>query len=391
MEIGILCLNGKESLVPLMLETLGGKEHVIRIIGEEELSDLISRRAFDGVMIDGNAPQSLTACLDELSPLAEECGYVNVIVNRSGRLTGYNTAGYGFMKLLENSGIDVRDQKTAITPDVSIGNTLLRTIRDLGGSAVTVSPEEELNGCCFNILVNAQADCPADLKKMPDVKTVIDICCPPLRSQLVYDAQISGKKAVGGFEMKLAESAAALELISGEEIGKKLIDDCRRRVYRKKRNIVIIGMPTAGKSTISELVRSRYGRTIVEMDDLIVEETGMSISDYFAVYGEQAFRERESGICEKLSEGSGLIVSTGGGVVKRRENMLHLAANSLIIWLDRDLSLLQQRDDRPLSGSRKALEELFAQRRELYEKYSDIRIENNMTLEDVMKVLEDIL
>ena len=190
--------------------------------------------------------------------------------------------------------------------------------------------------------------------------------------------------------MRLHEIINAYGLITGEKIDEEQIEYCRKAVYRSKRNIVIIGMPTAGKTTISNLLSRCHARTVSEMDDFIIRETGMSISDYFSKFGEKSFRERESEICRKLSEGTGAVISTGGGVVIRHENMLQLAANSLIVWLDRDLPLLEGREDRPLSSDRTSLERLYEERRPLYEKYSDIRIENNMTIEDVMKALEEV-
>ncbi|MCR5068065.1 MAG: hypothetical protein K6A14_08405 [Erysipelotrichaceae bacterium] len=386
MEIAILGVSAGKNYPALILEIIGRGKHNLSIISEKELPDYLDQRAFDGFVLSGSACVSVISRLDALSPLAQQTGYVNVIVNNGGKLTGYNTLGYGVKKLLEENGIDLTGCQFVISGNDVMNETLIRTVRDLGGITAESSDEH-----CSVLINTSSADMQIDLAKMDLLDTVIDLKCPPLRSRLVYESQIRGLKAVGGLEVLINECLSAYELITGEEITSSETEECRKKLYRKIRNIVIIGMPTAGKTTISEMVRQRYGKTIVEMDDMIEQETGMSIADYFSAFGEEAFRDRESGICLKLSAGTGAIISTGGGVIKRHENMVELAANSLIIWLDRELPLLQGSSSRPLSRDSEALKKMFEERKELYGKYSDMRIENNMTLEDVMKVLEEIL
>ena len=387
MEIAIFGVGAGKNYPALILEIIGRGKHNLSIISEKELPDYLDQRAFDGFILGGSACVSVISRLDALSPLAQQTGYVNVIVNSDGMLTGYNTLGYGLQKLLENNGIDLAGLRVMINGNDKMNGTLIRTIGDLGGFAVTGPMPEHCE-----VLINTTPDSyENDLTGIDSAVAVVDLNCPPLRSRLVYESQVRGVKACGGLELLLNECLAAFELITGEEISSLETEGCRRQLYRQIRNIVIVGMPTAGKTTISEMVSQRYGRTIVEMDDLIQQETGMSIADYFSAFGEEAFRDRESEICRRFSEGTGAIVSTGGGVVKRHENMVALAANSLIIWLDRDLPLLQGSSSRPLSRDSEAMKKIYYERKELYKRYSDIRIENNMTLEDVMQTLEEIL
>jgi shikimate dehydrogenase len=166
---------------------------------------------------------------------------------------------------------------------------------------------------------------------------------------------------------------------------------CMNHLLAEKRNIVLIGMPTCGKSAISRQLARKLGREQIEMDAEIEKKLGTTIAECFETHGEEYFRDIETAVAKAIPA-SGVVVSCGGGVIKRKENMRALSRNSIVIWIDRDIERLFASNDRPLSSSKAAVRKLYDERRHLYEAYSDVRIKNNGTLQSavnrILRVLE---
>lgn len=162
---------------------------------------------------------------------------------------------------------------------------------------------------------------------------------------------------------------------------------CMNALLQERRNIVLIGMPTSGKTTISALLGEITGRNVVEMDQEIVAEIGMPIADWFALHGEESFRKMETETAEAHSTGTGEIISCGGGVIKTAATMEALSRNGTVVWIDRDLDKLYSTSDRPLASNNDQLKTLYEQRRPLYRMYSDIIVENNGTVEDCIRTI----
>ena len=166
---------------------------------------------------------------------------------------------------------------------------------------------------------------------------------------------------------------------------------CMNHLLAEKRNIVLIGMPTCGKSAIARQLARKLGRQLIEMDAEIEQKLGTTIAECFETHGEEYFRDLETAVAKGIPA-SGAVVSCGGGVIKRKENMRALSRNSIVFWIDRDIERLFASDDRPLSSSKEAVRKLYEERRPLYEAYSDVRIKNNRTLKEavnkILRVLE---
>ena len=154
---------------------------------------------------------------------------------------------------------------------------------------------------------------------------------------------------------------------------------------------MLIGMPTSGKTTVGRKLARDLGMEQIDMDRELVKRIGMPIANYFKKNGEGAFRKLESQLCRELRSTSGVIISTGGGVVKNEQNMFDLTSNGLVFWLDRSVEKLNATKSRPIASDREALERLYVERRELYEKYSDIRIDNNEALSKAAEAIEKIM
>ena len=132
---------------------------------------------------------------------------------------------------------------------------------------------------------------------------------------------------------------------------------------------------------MTSILAERLHKPYVEIDDEIVKKTGHTIPELFTLYREEGFRQIESECIYEHRNDDGVIISCGGGVIKNEENLKWLSERGLIFWMDRDLEKLFPSDTRPLSNTMDSLKEMYEERRPLYEKYADVRVDNNSTLE----------
>ncbi len=269
----------------------------------------------------------------------------------------------GLRDALAAAGIGIDGKRTLVRGG---DEAAARFLAGLGACIVSDAPE---------ILVQAGNGDDQGLAGTPAV--VADLRRDSLRTPLIYDAKRAGLRTVSGME------ALAFGLVR-EYCGREdapAAAAALARLYRQYRNIVLTGIPTAGKTTFGGLVSQRTGRELVEMDDEIIRIEGMPVTEIFSRYGEERFRETESQIIKVVSSRYGLVISCGGGVVKKEENMRDLAKNGLILWIDRDPSLLYGSLTRPLAASDAQVRKLYHERKPLYAGYADVRIENNETIE----------
>ena len=252
----------------------------------------------------------------------------------------------------------------------------------------------------YEVLVNCtpvgvtpnEEDCPTDLRLFPRLAGVLDLIYNPLRTNLVLDAQEAGIPAEGGLYMLVAQAVAARSLFDGTELD--LAETTGRvfqHLYKAKRNLVLTGMPSSGKSTLGRLLAEKSGRRFVDTDDLIPEKAGKSIPQIFAENGEACFRAWESEVIQTLAQETGLVIATGGGAVLDGQNVRRLRRNGTILYLKRDLERLTATADRPLSSDRSALEALYERRKEAYERAAEIIVDNNGSLADSLRQIEPLI
>ena len=208
------------------------------------------------------------------------------------------------------------------------------------------------------------------------------IVANPLMTRLLFNAKMRDIPFCGGFEMLVRQAAEADCLFTGEKVSEEVIETCIKKLLAKRRNIVLIGMPTSGKTTLAEMIASHTGRPLLEMDEVLVDRLGMSIKDCFAQYGEAYFRHMETELAKDLRNKEGSVISTGGGIIKNEENMRYLHENGIVIAIDRDPALLYPTDSRPLSSTVDAVKVLYEERKYLYKKYSDVVVDNNGSLQN---------
>jgi len=305
--------------------------------------------------------------------------------------------------MVHRSGICVAGKKVLVLGSGGTSNTAVKALEDLGAQVLIISRSGENNYDNLHlhrdaaVIVNTTpvgmypktGVAPIDLKQFPALEGVLDVIYNPARTKLLLDAQSLGLPHENGLWMLVAQAKEAAESFGGKKLPDELIGQVYQKMSAKMQNIVLIGMPGCGKSTVAALLAERLGRTVVDADAEIVRLAGKSIPDIFAEDGEEIFRKTETEVLENLGKQSQLIIATGGGCVTKMRNYRLLHQNSSIFWLKRDLELLPT-DGRPLSQTTK-LQDMYALRKPLYEAFADHRIDNNGTVEETVNKIMAIL
>lgn len=362
---------------------------------EKELKEFLETKDFDGLNVTIPYKQEVIPFMDALDPACEKIGAANCIVNTDGKLKGYNTDYIGFRDMVVANEVSVNGCHVAVLGTGGASKAVSLALEELGAYVSLVSRNkregvityEELYASQekFQVIVNTTPvgmyphcdDMPVDLERFSNLKAVIDIIANPLRTRLLFEAHVKGIQTLSGFEMLVRQAFAADELFTGKKLNHNLIVPCMNDLLEKRRNIVLIGMPTAGKTTVAQELGKALGKEIVEMDDEITDALGTTIRECFDTKGEAYFRSVETVVAKSHRDAKGEIISCGGGVIKTKETMRYLCENGIVVWIKRDLSYLYPSDSRPLSSSEEAIKKMYEERLPLYTKYSDITIENN--------------
>lgn len=360
----------------------------------EVLPEFMTQRKFKGINVTIPYKQDVIPHLYHIDPLAEKIGAVNTIVNKEGKLYGYNTDVFGLTMLLKSAGIELKDKKVLILGTggtsktamevSSIGGArqILKVSRSGSDEAVTYEQAEEehsdaqviINCTPMGMYPDKIGKTAIDIDKFPLLEGVADAVYNPLRSALVLKAEKKGIKAQGGLYMLVMQAVEAVKYFTGCDVSEEKAEKAYKSVLNEKRNIVLTGMPSAGKTTIGNALAKKLGKEFVDTDDLIVERENMPITDIFATKGEQYFRDVEAAVIKDLESKTGLIIATGGGSILRSENVDALKANGIIFFLDRPLEELIPTDSRPLSSSREAIEKRYNERYSIYNSTCDKKI-----------------
>lgn len=395
MNYGLIGEHLKHSFSKQIHEAVAGYKYDLKEIAKGDLADFMLLKDFKAINVTIPYKETVTPYLDEISASAKIVGAVNTIVNNNGKLIGYNTDVLGFVALVQHMKVDVKNKRVLVLGNGGASKAVVAGLLDLGAKEIIKASIEGESDCIpysdiykhqdIDIVVNTT---PVgmypnndgqliDLKRLPSVKAFIDVIYNPIRTKTVIEAQELGIKAEGGLYMLVAQAIYAIEIFLNKALDKNIIDNVYKEILRKNSNIVLIGMPTCGKTTIGKMVAKQFKLKFVDTDGEIVDEIGMSIKDYFQQKGEASFREVETEIVKKLYLKVPLVISTGGGIIKNKINMDLLRQNGYVVFVKRDLDLLRTSDSRPLSSNRLDLERLHKERLPIYEKYADMIIENN--------------
>ena len=407
MKCGLLGRKLGHSYSPQIHGLLGDYSYDLFEKEPEQLASFLKNGDFTGINVTIPYKKDVLPYLDELSPAARKIGSVNTIVRRAdGSLFGHNSDYFGFVSLVKHSGIAVEGKKVLVLGSGGTSNMVVTALRDLGAAPVVISRSGENNygnlhlHSDASVIVNATpvgmypntGVSPIDLNRFPKLDGVLDVIYNPAKTQLLLDAEKLGIPHENGLWMLVAQAKEAAEYFTGKELSDDMIARIHHKLSRQMKNIVLIGMPGCGKSTIGNLLARKLGRKFVDADEEIIQLAVKSIPEIFAQDGEEIFREWETMALEHLGKQSGLVIATGGGCVTRQRNYPALHQNGSIVWLERDLSLLPT-DGRPLSQSNR-LEEMYAVRKPLYEAFADVRVANTgspeNTVTEILSKLEEL-
>ena len=401
MEYGLLGERLGHSFSPQIHRDLAGYDYQLLPTPPEAVEDLFARRAFQGLNVTIPYKRTVMPLCDEIDPRAAAIGAVNTVVNQNGRLTGYNTDIDGFLYMARRAGVDMAGKKVVILGSGGTSRTARAAAGELGArEIITVSRHGEDNyqnlsrHADAQVLVNTTpvgmypnwGQSPVSLESFPALEGVLDVVYNPLRTALLLQAEERGLPRSCGLPMLVAQAKRAAELFTGQNIDDSRAEAVLHGLRGQLTSIVLIGMPGCGKTTVGRALAGKLGRTFVDLDEEIVRRAGTSIPEIFAREGEAGFRERESALVREFGERTGLVVSTGGGVVTRRENYIPLKQNGLLLHLRRDPAALPT-DGRPLSQAT-APEELWRRRAPLYAAFADGEIDNNGTLAGTLEQIE---
>ncbi len=404
MKCGLLGRKLGHSYSPQIHNLLGDYSYVLFEKEPEELENFLKTGDFSGLNVTIPYKKEVIPYLSELSPTAKKMGCVNTVLRRSdGTLYGHNTDYFGFTSLVRHAGLSVTGKKVLVLGSGGASNTAVAALKDLGASPVVISRSGENNYGNLHLhrdaaaIVNATpvgmypntGVSPIDLALFPHLEGVLDVIYNPARTQLLLDAEKLGIPRENGLWMLVAQAKEAAEVFTGGKISDEVIEKIYRRLSHQMKNIVLIGMPGCGKSTIGALLAEKLGRTLADADEKIISLAGKSIPDIFAQDGEPTFRDWETKALAELGKQSGLVIATGGGCVTQKRNYPLLHQNGYLVWLERDCSVLPT-DGRPLSQAND-LGKMYAARKPLYEVFADIRVENAGTPEETVQKILDAL
>lgn len=407
MRYGLIGEKLGHSFSKIIHEKLADYTYDLIPLSQEELDVFMRNKEFSAINVTIPYKETVIPYLDEVDPKAAKMGAVNTVVQRDGKLSGYNTDYFGFRYMLEHNHIKIAGKKVLVLGRGGACKAVKAVLEDMGAAEIQIVYYKFANDAisyetCYTVHTDAQVIVnttpvgmypnagysPIDLEPFTKLEAVADVVYNPLRTRLVLDAEKRGCQAIGGLEMLVGQAKYAVEIFLNQTLSDDAIDLVHRDLITERRNLVLIGMSGCGKTTIGKLAAEKLGKTFVDTDVEIIKRIGMSIADYFAAYGEDAFRKVESQVIREVAAQNNQVISTGGGVIKDPENIQWLKGNGTVIWLQRDPELLESGKGRPLVPNQDAVRRLLKERLPLYTAASEVIVDNN---DDEERALQEVL
>lgn len=403
MRCGLLGEHLTHSYSPQIHALLGDYSYELFEVAPEKLGEFLQAGEFDGLNVTIPYKRAVIPYCAELSAAAREMGSVNTLLRRpDGTLYGDNTDLDGFRWLLAQGGGIRPGEKALVLGTGGASQTVQAVLRAAGAEVAVLSRRGESNYATLprhadaRLVVNAtpvgmypnNGERLIDLSQLPQCRCVLDLIYNPARTRLLLDAAARGIRCENGLSMLVAQAKRAAELFTGRDIPDAACTDILRRMEAQMHNLILVGMPGSGKTTVGSLLAVSLGRPFYDADGEIEKKLGCSIPAFFAQRGEAAFRAVETEVLAELGKRSGCVIATGGGCVTRGENYDLLHQNGEIIWLRRSLTELPV-EGRPVSQSR-SLPELYREREPAYRRFADLCVENEAAPEAAVEIIKEL-
>lgn len=392
-------------------EKIANYTYELKEISKENIIEFIQKKEFKAINVTIPYKETVIPYIDFIDEKALEIGAVNTIINKSNKLYAYNTDYLGLKALITDNDININNEKVLVLGTGGTSKTANVVLKDLQAKEILFVTRNKKDNCITydeaklyhndaTIIINTSPcgmypnddDPIIDINSFYNLKAVVDVVYNPLKTKLIRYSENIGIKAVGGLYMLVAQAVYAKYKFLDEKLENQQIKDTIRSIYEellsKKQNIVLIGMPGCGKSTIGKILSDKLNKEYIDTDIEIEKEINCKIKDYLTESNENDFRNIETGVAKKVSLLNNRIISTGGGIIKRKENIISLKANGIILFIDRNIEKLSMDDSRPLSSTYDKLKLLFEQRYPLYKSSCDFVISND---KDIDSVIDDIL
>jgi shikimate dehydrogenase len=388
-------------------QKLGLYDYTLFELNEKQFEFFMNERKFEGINITIPYKEKVLQYCDVLDESVQAIQAANTIVKDGDQLVAYNTDYEGLKFSLAYEGIDLKDKIVLILGTGGTSKTIQFLCKNLNAKEVlvvsrtpsqnTLSYPEAYQRNDIDIIINATpvgmypnlTEVPINLEYFTHCRALVDVIYNPLKSQLLLDAETRHMKTSNGLLMLIAQAVFAAEKFSRQSIDPTIIHSLYQNLLKENTNIVLIGMPSSGKSSLGKRLGQSMHRKWLDVDQLIEESTHQKITDIFSFEGEAVFRNLEKETIQSISKERGIIISTGGGSILDPENIIALKQNGVIFYLERDLDHLMIEDHRPLAKNKEALKDLYYKRQPLYLNSADVVIKNNENIEQALVLIQE--
>jgi len=383
-----------------------GYDYDLLEVDEEHLLEVLKSDEYGGFNVTVPYKKEVMKYLDKVDENALSIGAVNTVIVRNKGLIGYNTDFSGLEYLLKSEGVAISGKTVLILGTGGTCATAKAVCEKLGakkivvvGRTSTVNYQNCYENLDVEVLINTtpvgtypnERECLIDVNRFSNLESVVDVVYNPLRTQLVLNAEKCGIKAVCGLKMLVAQAVFSAELFTNKKYPESIIEKICRQVKTERSSIVLIGMPSSGKTTVGREVAKRMGKDFFDTDEVIASLSGKTPEQIILSDGEDFFREVENKVLKIItSQNRTAVISVGGGAILKEENREELKRNSIIIHVERDLEKLSLKG-RPLSKSIENLKILEEQRMPIYRDLADFSVNNNQTVEETVRQVEEKL